>query len=113
MTEAQLPDWVDDARQYYSQILPDSSDPVGVFSYAKGQEVSSAAPGTPRLNLERESFGMVVRSADGQELGRIRFAIPGVKYVLWRSESIVWTLWVRSWLRKHWLLETAGGESWT
>ncbi len=108
-----LPMWMNDARQYYSQILPESRDSLTVFAFAKDQDVSSAAPGTPRLHLQRESPGMRVRTADGQDVGTVRFTIPGVKYVMWRGDEVVWTLSVRSWLRKHWSLEIAGSESWS
>src|SRR5262245_37809558 len=108
----QVPQWLDTAESYYSQILGGASDPVTVYSYADGQEVSSTAPGRPRLHLVRSPGGMVVRDGDQQEIGIIKFAVPGVRYVMSQGDRVVWTLSVRSWLRKHWCLDVAGSETW-
>ena len=113
MTQPQLPLPPDQARLYYSQIVANSNDSVTVFSTGKGQEASHVEPGTPRLHLVRDAPGLRVRNSGGQDIGTITFAIPAVKYVLSRDDSVVWTLTVRSWLRKRWLLDLGGSGAWT
>ena len=118
-----VPDWVNDARWYYSRIGGDdsfvealrSADPVSVFTAPDSAEVSSAKPGTPCLHLEPRSRLVRVLDADGREEGVIRSEgfVPGVRYVMRRSGTPVWVLSVRSIVRKRHILELAGGETWT
>jgi hypothetical protein len=114
--ESHRPAWLNDARwYYYSKIGDDSADSVSVFTAAVGAEVSSAMPGTLCLNLEPRFRSVRVRDAGGREEGIIRSEglVPGVKYVMRRDGNPVWTLSVRSIVRKRHMLEPAHGETWT
>ena len=81
MDKSRLPDWLNDARWYYSKIRGDelslvedlrSADPVSVFTAPDCAEVSSAKPGAPCLHLEPRFRLVRVLDADGREEGVIR-----------------------------------------
>jgi hypothetical protein len=109
------PAWTADARIYYSQIGSPSTDPVTIFAVPQGEDVSSEKPGAPYLSLEPRFRAVHVRHVDGREHGIIRSEgmLPGVRYVMRRNGELVWTLSVRSIVRKHHALEPSVGEKWT
>jgi hypothetical protein len=91
---------------------------VSVFVVPEGDEVSSESPGALCLRLEprhRHSPRLRVLDADGREEGVIRAEglVPGVRYAMRRDGEPVWTLSVRSIVRKRHALEPAHGDSWT
>ena len=57
------PTWLSDGHRYYSQIGPESTDPVRVFS-AGDEEVSNEKPGTLCVHLEPASRFVRVFDAD-------------------------------------------------
>lgn len=118
MIEPRMPAWWEDARWYYSLIGEESAQPVSVFDATGCEELSDETPGTLRLRLEprfRYSPRVRVLDADGHEQGLIRpeGLVPGVRYVMHRDGQLVWTLSVRSIVRKHHVLELTHGDSWT
>jgi hypothetical protein len=118
MKESRIPNWMDDARWYYSQIGEDSAQPVSVFNATGCDEVSSESPGALYLRLEpvrRYSPRLRVLDAGGREAGLIRSEglVPGVRYAMHRNGQPVWKLSVRSIVRKRHVLELANGDPWT
>jgi hypothetical protein len=118
MKEASTPDWLDHARWYYSEISGAWAQPVSVFDVSGREEVSAESPGTLYLSLEprrRYSPRLRVLDAGGREEGIIRAAgrVPGVRYAMHRNDELVWSLSVRSIVRKRHVLEPAHGEKWT
>jgi hypothetical protein len=118
MEESRMPAWWEDARWYYSRIGPESAQPVSIFDATGCDELSDETPGTLRLRLEprlRYSPRVRVLDAEGREQGLIRpeGLVPGVRYTMRRDGELVWTLSVRSIVRKHHALELAHGDSWT
>jgi hypothetical protein len=112
-----MPAWLDDARWYYSEIGGESGQPVSVFR-SDSDVVDSESPGTLCLRLEprfRYSPRVRVLDAGGQEMGIIRpeGLAPGVRYAMRRDGELLWTLSVRSIVRKRHVLELAHGDSWT
>jgi hypothetical protein len=109
------PAWWPDARFYYSQIEKPSNDPATVFVAPDVEPITSENPGQPFLNLEPRSRSVHVRTPDGRECGIIRSEgiVPGIRYVMRRNGDLVWTLSVRSFVRKHHALEPAVGDTWT
>jgi hypothetical protein len=117
MREPPMPTWLDDARWYYSQIGEGWDQPVSVFR-VDSEEVSSESPGTLCLSLEpRRRYSPRLRALDagGKEQGLIRAEglVPGLRYTMRRDGELVWTLTVRSIVRKHNALVLADGDSWT
>jgi hypothetical protein len=117
MNESRMPDWLDDARWYYSMIGEESAQPVSVFS-SEDDKVSSESPGTLCLRLEprfRYSSRLRVLDAGGREQGIIRSdgLVPFARYAMRRNREMVWKLSVRSIVRKRHALELANGDSWT
>ena len=113
-----MPAWMNEARWYYSLIGGESAQPVSVFDASDCDEVSSESPGTLCLHLEprfRHSPRLRVLDAGGREEGIIRSEgiVPGVRYVMRRSGNPVWTLSVRSFVRKRHTLVMADGDKWT
>jgi len=113
-----MPAWWDDARRYYSQIGEESAQSVSVFGAPDCAEASSESPGTLCLQLEpryRYSPRLRVLDASGREDGTIASLgpVPWVRYAMHRKGQLVWTLSVRSIVRKHYALELANGDSWT
>lgn len=106
--------WLDQAS-YYTEIGSQSTDPVTVFDIADQKEVSSDKPGTPCLHLEPRYRFVQVRDVEGREQGVIRSEgiVPTVRYVMRRSGDPLWTLTVRSIVRKRHQLERSVGEKWT
>jgi hypothetical protein len=118
MDKSRTPAWLDVARWYYSRIEAELAHPVSVFIAPKSGEVSDESPGTLCLRLEpwfRYSPRLRVLDADGREEGTIRSEglVPGVKYSMRRSGEPVWTMSVRSIVRKRHALELTNGDSWT
>ncbi len=118
MTMPDMPAWGDDARCFYSEIGAESADPVSVFDTCGRDDVSNESPGELYLRLEprsRRSPRMRVLDAAGREEGIIRpeGLMPGVSYAMSRDGERVWTLSVRSIVRKHHALEWANADSWT
>lgn len=112
-----MPAWLNDARWYYSLIGPESALPVSVFDATDCDEVSEESPGTLCLRLEpqyRYSPRVRVLDAGGREVGTIRPAglVPGVRYVMSRNGNPVWTLSVRSIVRKRHALVMVDGDGW-
>lgn len=113
-----MPDWLNDARWYYSRIGPEPALPVSVFDATDCDEVSEESPGTLCLRLEplyRYSPRVRVLDASGREVGTIRPAglVPGVRYVMCRNGNPVWALSVRSIVRKRHALVMADRVEWT
>ena len=106
------PSWLPQARAYYSRIDDDSSDPVSVFSSPLGQDITASNPGVLRHHLRPEHHAVRVLNANDAEEGIIRPAGVG-KSVLISDRALVWTLSVRSVVRKSHKLQIVGGESWT
>ena len=105
MDESREPAWLDEARRYYSEIGGESTEPVSVFDASGREEVSSESPGTLCLRLEprfRTSPLVRVLDADGRDEGIIRAEglVPGVRYAMRRNSELVWTLSVRSIVRR-------------
>lgn len=112
------PAWWDDARRYYSRIEDGRAQPVSVFDWTDLDEVSDESPGTLRLRLEpryRYSPRLRVLDAEGRERGTIgrEGLLPGLRYALRQDGQLVWTLSVRSIVRKRHVLKLADGEPWT
>lgn len=108
------PTWLGGGRRYYSQIGPESTDPVTMFS-ADDEDVSSEKPGTPCLHLEPASRFVRVLDADHRDRGMIRSEGPGPlgRYVMRLNTEVVWVLSVRSIVRKHHTLCPVVGDQWT
>ena len=108
------PAWLADARCYYSQIDGASTDPVRVFAAPPGREVGSDNPGILCLHLEPRRRLVDVLDANRRERGVIRSEgiVPGTKWVMRRDGDPVWTLSVRSIVRRHHVFESSG-ERWT
>jgi hypothetical protein len=118
MKESRIPAWLDDARWYYSQIGAERAQPVSVFDATGRDEVNSESPGTLCLRMEprfRYSPRLRVLDAGGREEGIFRSEglVPGVRYAMRRNGEPVWTLSVRSIVRKRHALQLANGDSWT
>ena len=118
MIDTRIPAWIDDSRRYYTAIEGDSADPVLVYSVPDGQdEVSPESPGTLCLRLEprsRRSPRMRVLDGDGAEHGIIdrEGPIPWLSYAMYRGDSRLWTLSVRSIFRHRHELTLAHGDPW-
>jgi len=108
------PTWLSDGHRYYSQIGPESTDPVRVFS-AGDEEVSNEKPGTLCVHLEPASRFVRVFDADRQDRGIIRSEglRPLGRYVMRLNTEVVWVLSVRSIVRKRHTLWPAVGDRWT
>jgi hypothetical protein len=116
MKESGMPAWLEDAHWYYSQIGEGSADPVSVF-LVDGEELSDESSGTLCLRLvprHRRSPRVTVLDADGCEQGLIRpdGLVAGLRYAMRRGGGLVWSLSVRSLVRKHYVLEWSRGASW-
>jgi hypothetical protein len=117
MGESRRPAWWDEARRFYSWIEAGLA-PVSVFDATGCEEVTSESPGTLCLRLEprfRYSPRLRILDAGGREEGIIDSGgmVPGVRYVMRRNGQLVWTLSVRSLVRKRHVLELAHGDTWT
>ena len=108
------PTWLSDGHRYYSQIGPESTDPVRVFS-AGDEEVSNEKPGTLCVHLEPASRFVRVFDADRQDRGIIRSEglRPLGRYVMRLNTEVVWVLSVSSIVRKRHTLWAAVGDRWT
>ena len=108
------PTWLRSGHRYYSQIGPESTDPVTVFS-AGDEDVSSEKPGTPCVHLEPGFRVVRVLEADRQERGVIRAEglLSLGRYVMRQGGEVVWVLSVRSVVRKHHALCPVVGDQWT
>jgi hypothetical protein len=118
MNESPMPAWLDRARWYYTEIGEAHAQPVSVYDVSHLDEISGESPGTLCLHLEpryRYSPKLRVLDAGGREAGKIHGAglVPGVRYVMSRDGEPVWTLLVRSVVRKHHVLKLTQGDSWT
>ena len=107
-------DWLSDARVFYSRIDEGSTDPVSVFIPPDG-DVTSENPGTLRLRLQPVGRSLQVLDHQGNTEGVIRSEglVRGIRYVMWRDENRVWSLSVRSVVRKRHNLRLTDGETWT
>ena len=106
--------WLNSGHRYYSQIGPESTDPVTIFS-AADEDVSHQKPGTPCVHLE-PGFRLVrVLDADKRERGVIRSEgfMPLGRHVMRVGPEVLWVLSVRSVVRKHHTLRPAVGNQWT
>ncbi len=118
MKDARMPAWLDDRRRYYTAIEGDTSDPVFVYAVPDDQdEISPESPGTLCLRLVPRwhySPRMRVLGADGSEQGVIRREGPVsfISYAMYRGDSRLWKLSVRSIFRQRHLLELAHGDPW-
>jgi hypothetical protein len=116
--DAHIPAWIDDSRWYYTAIEGDSSDPVFVYALPDDQdEVSPDSPGTLCLRLEPRfhySPRMRVLGPDGGEHGVIRRVgpVPFLSYAMYRGDSRLWKLSVRSVFRHRYELALAHGDPW-
>jgi hypothetical protein len=113
-----MPAWLNDARWYYSLIGAEFALPVSVFDATDCDEVSEESPGALCLHLEPQGHSsprVRVLDAGGREVGTIRAEglVPGVRYVMCRNGNPVWTLSVRSIVRKRHALAMADGDGWT
>jgi hypothetical protein len=118
MKEPRAPAWLKNARKYYSKIRAERTDPVNVFIPPNSDEVSGESPGTLCLRLEPQSrFSPMIRVLDagGHDVGIIRSTrfVPGIQYTMINNNVNVWTLSVRSVVRKRHVLELANGDLWT
>jgi hypothetical protein len=106
--------WLSSGHRYYSQIGPESADPVTVFS-AGHEEVSSERPGTPCVYLQPGP--RFVRVLDGDKNNRGMIRSEGLRalgrYVMRRDAEVVWVLTVRSVVRKRHTLCPVVGDDWT
>ena len=112
-----MPAWLDDDRRYYSEIGEPSASPVNVFDVADIDEVTSSSPGKLCLRLEPRSHRsprVKVFDGDGREEAIIRpeGPVPWVRYAMRREDHLVWSLSVRSVVRKRHALQTANGAAW-
>jgi len=108
------PSWLQNARRYYSQVDAESTDPVTVFS-ADADEVSNETSGRPCVRLEPAFRSCRVIDSYKGELGTIHSegVVPLVKYVMRVKNETIWTLSVRSVVRKHHALRRVDGGQWT
>jgi hypothetical protein len=108
------PAWFAEARPFYSKIEFTRGDPVSVFE-PLDDVVTDENPGTLCLRLQPDGPSLKVINAKGATEGIISAEgpIPGIRYVMRRSETIVWTLAVRSLLLKRHSLEQTLGDAWT
>jgi hypothetical protein len=115
MGDADQPAWLESARFYYSRIQRERRDPVAVFAADESREVSEHNPGRLCMRLEPQASGLCVVAADGQTLGWIRHRglFPLRRSVMLREGGLVWTLAVRSLVRKRHVLQLADGDRWT
>jgi len=117
MSEARIPAWLEEPRWFCSLIGAASAQPVAVFDATDCDKVGEPS-GILRLRLEpRFRYSPVARvlNADGREEGIIRPEgfIPGASYAMRRDGELVWTLSVRSIVRRRHVLRLAHGNTWT
>jgi len=110
--EIQRPEWIDDARVYYSKIDGDRSDSVRVLRPPDEGDASDTNPGTLCLRLAAGVREVRVLDAAGDEEGIIRSRGPGFGYAMRRSGRVVWTVSNRSAVMRRHALEFAGGGTW-
>ena len=108
------PLWVTDAEVFYSRIEDGARVPVTVFTPPDG-EVTDTNPGTVRLRLQPAGRALQVLDHEGRDGGVIRSegVVRGVRYVLRRNGTSVWTLSIRSLVCKRHRLHLADGGTWT
>ncbi|WP_197447031.1 hypothetical protein [Tautonia plasticadhaerens] len=117
MGELWMPSWFGNACHYISVIRDEVPERVHVYAADEDTEIRYDPPERPCLVLEsrsRRSSRVRVQGPGGSEDGAIapEGFLPGVRYVMRRDSGPVWTLSVRSLLRKRHALELAGGEAW-
>lgn len=118
MDRSSGPSWLNDARRLYSEIQPGNAQPVAVFDVTDCDEMSDQSKGLLRLLLEprfRYSPWARVLDAHDREDGIIRSEglVPGARHAMRRDGKLVWTLSVRSIVRRRHVLMMANGDSWT
>ena len=108
------PTWLRSGHRYLSQIGPESTDPVTVFS-AGDEVVSNEKPGTACVHLEPGSRFVRVLDGDKNNRGIIRSEglRPLGRYVMRLGTEVVWVLSVRSVVRKRHMLCPVVGDQWT
>lgn len=101
-------------RVFYSRIDQGATDPVSVFIPPDG-DVTTDTPGTLRLRLQPVGRALRVLDHRGNSEGIIRSEglVRGIRYVMRRDENPVWTLSIRSMVRKRHQLRLTDGETWT
>lgn len=115
MSESHIPIWLEAAHWSYSQVELERAQPVSVFDAIDRGVVNSETSGVLRLRLEpRFRYSPVARvlNADGREAGVIRSEglIPGANYTMRRAGKLVWTLSIRSIVRRRHVLTLADGD---
>lgn len=110
--EIPTPEWIADARVYYSRIDGDRRDSVRVMKFPDEGDASDTNPGTLRMRLAASFREVRVLDASGNEEGIIRPRGPGFGYAMRRSGRVVWTVSNRSAVMRRHVLEFAGGGSW-
>jgi hypothetical protein len=105
--EARAFDW------YYSRIDDRPRRIVSMFAAVDGQTVSDDQSGTEVLTLEPRLRSARLFDAEDNDRGTISAEglVPG-RFVLRRDGVVVWTLQVRSLVRRRHRLEMAGGDAW-
>ena len=113
MPDFERPAWFDGARVFYSRIDTGRDDPVRVFVPPDG-DVTDENPGTLRLRLHPRGRALDVLDHRGCSDGVIRSEglVRGVRYVMRRNDEPVWSLSVRSVVRKRHELRLTSGEVW-
>lgn len=108
----QIPDWIDSASRYYSQIEGDWRDSVRLMRPPDEVDASDKNPGTLCLHLVASFREVRVLDATGNEEGVIRPRGPGFGYTMRRGGVPVWTVSTRSLVMRRHVLTFSGGDTW-
>jgi hypothetical protein len=106
------PDWIEDARRYYSRIEVDRRDSVQVLTLPEEGDVSDKNPGALCMRLAVEGRDVRVLDAAGHEEGLIRSQGPGLGYSMRRDDLSVWAVSTRSIFMRHHDLRFSDGRTW-
>lgn len=110
------PAWLTSADVWYCSYIH-SGLPylITVLSAADDEAVGDDKSGTPVVRLQPSFRSTRVVDPAGNERGVIRSEgiVPGLRFVMRRNGSAVWTSTVRSVVRKRHRLQMADGELWT
>jgi hypothetical protein len=110
--EIKPPEWISDARFYYSKIDTDKRYSVRVMKPPDEGEANDKNPGSLYMYLAASFREVRVQDAAGNEQGIIRPRGPGFGYAMRRSGRVIWTVSNRSVVMRRHALEFAGAGTW-
>ena len=113
MSDWTAPQWFEGAPHwYYTHIETGSPSVISVRRAPRDQEVSDQAPGMLVLQLRPARGITKIFDVEGFDRGSIRRE-GLLRYVLRRNDTAIWSLTVRSLVRKRHEFQMIGGDAWT